>query len=83
MAGITPSPIPICKWVPMVPPAKIAAFCGSTAHIVICGFFSFKASPIPLIVPPVPIPLQKPSIGPSTCSKISFAVCFPYLLTFQ
>ena len=43
-----------------------AAFSGSTAHIVICGFFSFKTSPMPVIVPPVPIPEQKPSIGPLT-----------------
>ena len=27
------------------------------------------------MVPPVPIPEQKPSIGPSTCSRISLPVC--------
>ena len=51
-----------------------AAFSGSTAHISISGLCSFNTSPIPLIVPPVPNPEQNPSIGPSTCSKISIAV---------
>lgn len=71
MEGINPSPIPICKCVPIVPPASIAAFSGSTAHISISGYCAFSTSPIPVIVPPVPIPEQKPCIGPATCSNIS------------
>ena len=33
-----------------------------------------NVSPIPVIVPPVPIPEQNPWIGPPTCSKISTPV---------
>ena len=60
-----------------MPPARIAAFSGSTAQIVISGFFAFSASPMPVIVPPVPMPEQKPSIGPFTSSRISIAVVEP------
>ena len=71
-----PSPIPICRCVPIVPPARIAAFSGSTAQISISGYCALSTSPIPVIVPPVPIPAQKPSIGPATCAMISSAVYF-------
>ena len=71
-----PSPIPICRCVPTVPPARIAAFSGSTAQISMSGYCAFKTSPIPVIVPPVPIPAQNPSIGPATCAMISNAVYF-------
>ena len=74
IAGITPSPMPICTWVPMSPPERIAAFSGSAAQIVILGFAAFNASPIPVMVPPVPIPDQNPWIAPSTASSISLAV---------
>ena len=59
---------------PDEPPERIAACSGSTAQISISGFFSFRTSPIPVIVPPVPMPEQNPSIGQSACSRISTAV---------
>ena len=31
--GMMPSPIPICRWVPIEPPDRMAAFSGSTAQI--------------------------------------------------
>ena len=59
-----------CRWVPMSPPARIAEFSGYTAQISRSGFWAFKTSPIPVMVPPVPIPEQKPWISHSTCSII-------------
>ncbi len=55
-----PSPMPIWRWVPTVPPARIAAFLGSTAQISIPGFWARSTSPMPDSVPPVPTPEQKP-----------------------
>ena len=62
MPGIRPSPMPIWTWVPIEPPDKIAAFSGSAAQMTVEGLASFNAWPIPVIVPPVPMPEQKPSI---------------------
>ena len=66
--------MPIWRCVPIVPPARMAAFWGSTAQISMSGFCAFSTSPMPLSVPPVPMPLQKPWIGRAACSMISSAV---------
>ena len=61
----------------------MAACAGSTAQISISGLASFNTFPMPVIVPPVPMPEQKPSIGPSACARISFAVCRRCACTFS
>ena len=71
---MSPSPMPIWRCVPTVPPARMAAFCGSTAQISMPGFCAFSTSPMPLNVPPVPTPEQKPWMGFAACSMISSAV---------
>jgi hypothetical protein len=59
---------------PTRPPDRTAAFLGSTAIILTEGFFSFSASPTPVIVPPVPTPATTASTCPSVSSQISRAV---------
>ena len=47
---------------------------GSTATILIFGFFAFNASPTPVIVPPVPTEATKISTFPFVSLQISSAV---------
>ena len=54
--------------------AREDGFCGSTAQISMPGFCAFSTSPMPLNVPPVPTPEQKPWMGFAACSMISSAV---------
>ena len=62
-------------------PTGFQGACFSIANIMVqSSINSFgsevMAGPIPVIVPPVPIPEQKPCIGAPTCSIISLAVSF-------
>ena len=59
---------------PALPPDKTGDDDGSTAITFILLFFSFKYSPTPVIVPPVPTAEIKISIFPSISLYNSFAV---------
>ena len=86
MAGMTPSPIPICKCVPMLPPANIAAFSGSAAQTMVSGFACLSAPPMPEMEPPVPKPQAKPSMtmpDSLASSRISTAVCVRWMATLS
>ena len=57
-----------------LPPESAAAPAGSTAMMRTPGFRSFRTSPTPVIVPPVPTAETKASMMPSASSRISIAV---------
>ena len=59
---------------PLFPPFSTGDDAGSTAIILMFGFFSFSLFPIPDIVPPVPTPATKMSTCPSVSSHISTPV---------
>ena len=67
-SGTNPAPIPRILCAPGVPLDNTGLVAGSTATILTFGFFSFKYSPTPVTVPPVPTPATKISTLPSVCS---------------
>ena len=74
LSGTKPAPMPWMVWLPGFLPDSTAALAGSTATMVTPGFRSFKSSPTPLMVPPVPTPATKMSTAPAVSSQISTPV---------
>ena len=58
---------------PLLPSDKTGDVAGSTAIILTSGFFSFRYSPTPVNVPPVPTP----AINTSTLPSVSFQISGP------
>ncbi len=65
-----PAPMPWILWGPGEPPDKTGLSLGSTATTC-TGFFDFRNSPVPVIVPPVPMPLTKTSTCSNTLSSFA------------
>ena len=59
VSGTKPAPIPWILCGPETPSDSTGEDAGSTATIFTSGFFSFKYSPVPVMVPPVPTPATK------------------------
>lgn len=64
-SGTKPAPIPCILCGPLLPSDNTGEEAGSTATIFTPGFWDFKYSPTPVIVPPVPTPETKISTAPS------------------
>ena len=71
VSGTNPAPIPCILCAPETPFERTGDVAGSTAMTFTSGFFSFRYSPTPVIVPPVPIPATNTSTLPSVSSQIS------------
>ena len=82
VSGTKPAPIPWILCGPETPSDSTGEDAGSTATIFTSGFFSFKYSPVPVIVPPVPTPATKMSTSPSVSSQISGPVVFLWVAGF-
>ena len=72
--GIKPAPIPCIKCDPALSPDITALFLGSTAYILQFGLTFFRKRAQPVMVPPVPTPVTRPSTWWFDCSQISLAV---------
>ena len=70
-SGTNPAPIPWILCGPPLPSERTGEVAGSTATILISGFCSFRYSPTPVSVPPVPTPATKKSTLPSVSFQIS------------
>ena len=70
-SGTKPAPMPWILWGPAVPFVSTGESAGSTATTLTPGFFSFRYSPTPVTVPPVPTPATKASTAPSVSRQIS------------
>src|SRR5437899_3270114 len=62
------------RWESLLPPLSTAERVGSTATMRTLGRRSFKYSPTPVMVPPVPTPATNASTFPSVAARISSAV---------
>ena len=81
VSGTNPAPIPFILCAPETPFERTGDVAGSTAMTFTSGFFSFRYSPTPVIVPPVPIPATNTSTLPSVSSQISGPVVRIYELS--
>ena len=70
-SGTNPAPIPWILCGPAFPSDNTGEVEGSSATIFTFGFCSFRYSPVPVRVPPVPTPAMKISTFPSVSFQIS------------
>ena len=74
MPGTNEAPMPWMPWGRKRPPESTGERAGSTATTRRAGTRSFRTSPTPVTVPPVPTAATNTSIRSSVASRISSAV---------
>jgi len=80
IASTKSRPKPWIAWPPTFPLLSIGEAAGYTATTSVLESRSFKTSPMPVMVPPVPTPATKPSTFPSMSRIISCAGVSLYVL---
>ena len=74
--------MPWILWDPLLPSERTGESSGSSATTLTAGFCSFRYSPVPVTVPPVPTPAIKISTFPSVSFQISGPVVALWIAGF-